>query len=401
MMEKTPNALRRHIVILGRTNAGKSTLFNALTGQARAIVADSPGTTTDPVDAAMELIPFGPVVLTDTAGSGDETLLGAQRMAKTRVVCRRADAAVYVQDGAGMSGALSGLEMLEYEVFRATKLDHVLVFTKCGEAEKAVLAARYPHAFFYAPGGDVSALRAALADLLVKQAPEDASLLAGLVPEGGHVVLVTPIDSAAPKGRLILPQAQTLRDALDNGLTCTVCRETELAQALDNCQRVDLVVTDSQAFSLVAGLVPGNVKLTSFSMLLARQKSDFTQLLAGIAAVVDLPDGATILMLEGCTHNTTHEDIGRVKIPALLRKKTGKDLRFEYKSGYDFPEALSGYALAVQCGGCMLNRRELATRLSKMAAAGLPATNYGILLAYCTGVLARSCAAFGLEVAND
>jgi len=230
--------------------------------------------------------------------------------------------------------------------------------------------------------------------LLSKQQPEDVSLLAGLVPAGGHVILVTPIDSAAPKGRLILPQVQALRDALDNGLTCTVCRETELASALANCKRVDLVVTDSQVFALVDKLVPADIPLTSFSMLLARQKGDFAQLLAGVDAVAELPDGAQILMLEGCTHNQTHDDIGHVKIPALLQKKTGKTFTFDYHSGYDFPADLSGYALAVQCGGCMLNKRELTSRLSQMAAAGLPATNYGILLAYCTGVLERSCAAF-------
>ena len=337
-MEKTPKALRKHVVILGRTNAGKSTLFNALTGQNRAIIADSPGTTTDPVDAA-----------------------------------------IYVQDGADA-------DMADYEAFRATALDHLLVFTKQHGA--------YPGAFFFENGGDLSALRMALADLLAKQEPEEMSLLAGLVPAGGHVVLVTPIDSAAPKGRLILPQVQALRDALDYGLTCTVCRETELEAALANCKRTDLVVTDSQVFPLVDRLVPKHIRLTSFSMLLARQKSDFAQLLAGVSAVPELPDGARVLMLEGCTHNHTHEDIGRVKIPAFLQTKTGKSFVFDYYSGYDFPDDLSGYALAVQCGGCMLNRRELAARLARMAAAGLPATNYGILLAYCAGALERSCAAF-------
>jgi len=389
-MEKTPNALRKHVVILGRTNAGKSTLFNALTEQNRAIVSAAAGTTTDPVSAAMELIPYGPIVLTDTAGTGDESLLGAQRLAKTQAACRKADAALYVQAGA----AAGMMEMLEYEAFRATKLEHLLVFTQCDAGMRAALRGQYAEALFFNDAADLPAVREALAAVLAKQSPENTSLLEGFVPRGGHVVLVTPIDSEAPKGRLILPQTQTLRDALDNGFTCTVCRETELAAALANVKRVDLVVTDSQAFAEVDRIVPREVPLTSFSMLLARQKADFAQLRAGVEAVAGLADGSRILMLEGCTHNHTHEDIGRVKIPALLRKKTGKEFAFEYASGYDFPADLSGYALAVQCGGCMLNKRELTTRLEKMAAVGLPVTNYGILLAYLSGVLERSCEVF-------
>jgi len=394
-MEKTPNALRKHVVILGRTNAGKSTLFNGLIGQTRAIVSDCPGTTTDPVSVPMELLPFGPIVLVDTAGLGDETILGAQRMAKTQAARRKADAAIYVQEAA----ASSLMEMLEYEAFRRTKLDHVLVFTKCTAAQEPALAAAYPQAFFYNAGDDLTAMREALATILAKLEPENESVIQGLLLEGAHVVLVTPIDSEAPKGRLILPQIQTLRDCLDNGTTCTVCRETELAGVLQNLKYVDLVVTDSQVFGVVDKIVPRDVRLTSFSMLLARQKGNFAQLFNGTKAIPDLPDGSRILMLEGCTHNHTHEDIGRVKIPALLQKKTGKQFQFTYTCGYDFPTDLSGFALAVQCGGCMLNRREIAARLEQMAEIGLPVTNYGILLAWMTGVLARSCEVFG-EIAE-
>jgi len=394
-MEKTPKALRKHVVILGRTNAGKSTLFNALTGQARAIVFDTPGTTTDPVDAAMELLPFGPIVLTDTAGYGDETLLGAQRMVKTKAATRKADAVLYVQDGTA-----SEIELLEYEAFGNTGIEHLLVFTKCAAAQRAAWQAKHPPALFFDPStaeADLAAIRTALSALLAKQTPDDAPVLAGLLPVGGHVVLVTPIDSAAPKGRLILPQVQTLRDGLDAGAACTICRETELAAAIANLRRVDLVVTDSQAFAAVASIVPQDVRLTSFSMLLARQKGDFAQLLNGVGALPDLPDGAHVLMLEGCTHNTTHEDIGRVKIPALLQRETGKAFEFTYASGYDFPDDLSGYSLAIQCGGCMINKREIASRLARMAKAGLPVTNYGIVLAWATGVLARSLAAFEVD----
>ena len=398
MSDKTPNALRKHVVLVGSTNSGKSTLFNALTGQDSAITSPNPGTTTDPVFKAMELIPYGPIVLTDTAGLGDISDLGTLRMKKTSDALRRADAALYVAD-------VASFEAAAYESFTKEELDHLLVFTKCdllAESNLAEMASAHPSAIFFKTAEDLDELRQCLSDLLSAQRqPEEAPLIADLVPPNGHVILVMPVDSEAPRGRLILPQVQALRDCLDHGVKATVCREHELESALSDLRKVDLVVTDSQVFGFVEKRVPEEIPLTSFSMLLARQKGNFSQLLKGIEAVSVLEDGARILMLEGCTHNTTHEDIGRVKIPAALRKGTGKRLEFEYYSGYDFPNDLSPYRMAIQCGGCMINVREIAVRLKRMDAEGLPVTNYGVALAWCAGILERAGKVFRTGYSDD
>lgn len=396
-MQQPPKSLRPHVVLLGETNAGKSSLFNALAGQQAAIVSSQPGTTTDPVQQAMELIPFGPIVLVDTAGSGDDSLLGSERQKKTAKARRRADVVLFVADAANFRPEA-------YEAFLQESQPHILVFTKgdlISSSAVETLLKRYPAAVVCnaALGQGLAVLREKLGALLCEDT-EEQSLTAGVFPPGSNVVLVTPIDSAAPKGRLILPQVQLLRDCLDNGITCMVCREFELESALATLNRVDFVVTDSQAFAYVNQRVPRDIPLTSFSMLLARQKGNFGQLLAGAAALDTLPDGAKILMLEGCTHNTTHEDIGRVKIPALLRKKTGKSFEFSFCSGYDFPADLSSYHMAIQCGGCMLNKREITSRLRRLAAEGLPVTNYGICLAWGSGILDRCCEIFNPERAT-
>ena len=387
-MEKTPNSLRKHVVIAGATNAGKSTLFNAMTEQKKAIVSEHAGTTTDPVTAAMELIPYGPIVLVDTAGFNDDSELGRKRMEKTKAALRKADAAIYVQD-------VQNADMSEYEKFKNMSIEHILVFTKYKNENE--LFGQYPQALFWDEDKNIETIRKALVELLQKQQPEDDSIVGDLLPSGSNVVLVVPIDSEVPKGRLILPQIQTLRDCLDNSIKSTVCRETELESVLENQKKTDLVITDSQVFGYVNKIVPSYIPLTSFSMLLARQKGNFPQLCKGTEAISGLKDGDKILMLEGCTHNSTHEDIGRVKIPRLMNKKTGKSFEFSYFSGYDFPSDLSEYSLAVQCGGCMINRREITSRLKIMGDEGLPATNYGILLAWLNGILDRSCEIF----AND
>lgn len=385
-MEKTPNALRKHVVLLGPANAGKSTLFNALTEQDAAIVSSVPGTTTDPVQKAMELIPFGPIVLVDTAGLEDSSVLGGQRMKKTRMVLRRADAAYYVSEAGDFNRQT-------YAAFLEEGLDHILVLTKQEQASAALveqLREEYPDAVFFSHKEDLDLLRARMATLLLMQQPEEESLLAGVIADGSHLILVVQVDSETPKGRMILPQIQVLRDALDHHMTVTVCRETELEQTVQRFPQVDLVVTDSQLFAGVHQKLPASIPLTSFSLLLARQKGNFAQLLEGADKIRTLQDGAHILMLEGCTHNRTHEDIGRNKIPTLLQKKTGRQLQFDYFSGYDFPSDLSGYALAIQCGSCMINRREIQMRLKKMQQAGLAVTNYGIVLAWVNGILKRS-----------
>lgn len=386
----TPNMMRKYVVLLGGTNAGKSTLFNRLTGQQNAIVSAQPGTTTDPVLKAMELIPYGPIVLVDTAGEGDDSMLGEQRQQKTRQVLRRADAVLYVADILRFSPE-------RYSAFCEKHLPHLLVLTKRDTADEATIRARqraYPEAILTSEQGDLAPLHTALSALLESQQEKEQPLIGDLVPAGGTVVLVTPIDDAAPKGRLILPQVQVLRDSLDHGIKAMVCREHELESALDSLKRIDLVVTDSQVFRYVDERLPRELPLTSFSMLLARQKGDFRQLLDGVHALDTLEDGDCILMLEGCTHNRTHEDIGYVKIPAMLQKKTGKQLRFEYCSGYDFPDDLTPYAAAIQCGGCMLTPREIASRLELMRRAGLAVSNYGIVIAWAQGILDRCTEVF-------
>lgn len=385
-----PNAMRRHVAIVGDTNAGKSTLFNALTGQENAIVSEQRGTTTDPVQKAMELIPFGPIVLIDTAGFADDSVLAGKRLEKTLAACRRADALIYTADVQEFSAT-------DYEAFRAKEIPHLLVVTKSDLVGKPVLQALheiYSDAVFFGTGGDVSVLHERLSALLATLEPDERPLLGDLVPAGGTVVLVVPIDSEAPKGRIILPQVQAIRDCLDHGLRAVVVRETELADTLQALPCPDLVVTDSQAFALVDEIVPPEIPLTSFSLLLARTRGNFGQLLEGVRAVESLPDGATVLMLEGCTHNSNHDDIGRVRIPALLRKCTGKRLQFDMRSGYDFPADLSGYHMAIQCGCCMLSGAEIRNRLRLLARAGIPVTNYGIMLAWGAGILERAAGVF-------
>lgn len=391
-MQKTPESMRKQVVLVGETNAGKSTLFNALTGQERSIVSDQPGTTTDPVRAALELVPFGPVVLIDTAGLGDSSLLGEQRMYRTELMMRRADAGIYVADAEDFSAG-------GYQEFQKKKLPHLLVFTKSERLSldsREALSARYPSGLFFQPEvpETVEVVRTALSRLLSENEIQETSLIGDLLSPGSTVILVVPIDSEAPKGRLILPQVQVLRDCLDHGVLSLVVKETELEAALQALHKVDLIITDSQVFDYVEKRIPKQVSLTSFSMLLARQKGNFQQLLKGTEAIHTLPEGGRVLMLEGCTHNHTHEDIGRNKIPAMLQRITGKKLQFEYYSGYDFPKELGEFDLAVQCGGCMLNHREILVRLEQMEEMGLPVTNYGMLLAFGSGILSRSCQPF-------
>ena len=399
MTVKNMHFLRRHIVLLGDMNAGKSTLFNALTGQQRAIVSAEKGTTTDPVQAGMELIPFGPVVLIDTAGTDDVGQLGKKRSKKTIEALRRSDAVLFVSD-------MQCFDEEKYLSFLTKKKPHILVFNKCENVKEHVftnMKKKYPDAFFLRntdkpDGSNINELHQKLSSLMKTLQPEDESLVGTILPAGSHVILVTPIDSEAPKGRLVLPQMQTLRDCLDHGIMATICREHELERVLQNISTVDLVITDSQVFTYVEDCLPKDIPLTSFSMLLAKQKGNFTQLLYGTDKIAELKDGNRILMMEGCTHNHTHEDIGRVKIPAMLRKKTGLQLDFDFYNGYDFPENFEPYAMAIQCGSCMLNRQEITARLKQMEDASFPVTNYGMVLAWGSGILTRSCEIFTNEL---
>ena len=360
---KTPQNNRLHVGIFGETNAGKSSLFNALTEADNSIVSDIPGTTTDFVQKAMELTPFGPIVLIDTAGLGDETALGQKRMEKTYKLLDRIDFAIYVVDGSDMRAEF------------AAQLDKRQI----------------PH-MVVAKTETVTKVKQTLICHLSKIKKDLETLLGGLLPPGATVLMVTPIDSAAPKGRLILPQSQLIRDCLDNGFISCVVTEKELPQALQNLKKIDLAVTDSQVFGLVNQLLPPDIMLTSFSILMARQKGNIETLLDGLKAVSRLKDTDKILISEVCTHNRTHEDIGRVKIPAALGKITGRTLSFDFTTGHDFPEIseLSQYALIIHCGACMITPREMKSRIATAQEADVPITNYGLFLAHASGILDRS-----------
>ena len=395
-MQNTPLASRRHVVIYGNMNAGKSSLFNRILEQDLAIVSSTAGTTTDPVVKGMELIPFGPIALVDTAGLGDSGSVGDLRVHKTKAMLDRTDLALYAADISHFNGDDYARTT---KAWKKRSIPHLLVFTKCdlgGENLCQDMSKQYPGAVLVSDKdlSTIQALKARMVEELQKLGDQEDSLIGRLVPSGSTVVLVIPVDSEAPKGRLILPQVQLIRDCLDHGISCHVCRETELAATLQNSKQVDLVVTDSQAFQVVDSIVPKHIPLTSFSMLLANQKGDLPAMLEGADAAAQLPDGARILVAEGCTHNHNHEDIGRVKIPRLLQKKTGKTFRFDHVAGNDFPEDLSPYAMVIQCGGCMLTRRAVLSRIGHAKDASLPITNYGVILAYLTGILPRASAIF-------
>lgn len=390
-MEKTPLSLRTHITIFGNTNSGKSSLFNKIIGQEMAIVSEQEGTTTDPVTKAMELIGFGPVALTDTAGWGDTTQIGDKRQEKTNKLLDRTDFAVYTAD-------ITAFDRTAYEdalaEFDRRKIPHMLVFTKSDLGKPDLKEFTDSVCVSVKDDKSIEELRNKLIKELTKTVKEEKSLLGGLLLPGATVVLVIPIDSEAPKGRLILPQVQLIRDCLDNGMRAVCVRDTELAKTLDELKKIDLVVTDSQIFKKVSEIVPERIKLTSFSMLLANAKGDIKTLSEGAKALDTLPDKARILMAEACTHNTSHEDIGRVKIPGMLRKYTGKELEFEYSVHHDFPDDLSDYDLVIHCGGCMLNAKTMQNRIEYCKKAGVPVTNYGVVLSYASGILTRSMEIF-------
>ncbi len=390
-MNETPSSERLHIAFFGRRNAGKSSLLNAVTGQDLAVVSEVRGTTTDPVLKSMELLPVGPVVIIDTPGlDEDATELGQQRVRKARQTLNRTDVAVLVAD------ATQGLTAADREILsliEAKRLPYVIAFNKSDLVSGAdALASGLPHALAVSArtGHHIHELKELLAATAHTGEPA-RRILDGLVDAGDLVVLVTPIDSAAPKGRLILPQQQTLRDVLDRGALGVVTRETELSAALSALSRPPrLVVTDSQAFGVVSRLVPREVPLTSFSILFSRYKGYLEGAVRGVRALERLSDGAKVLISEGCTHHRQCGDIGTQKLPKWISDFTGKRLQFEFSSGTGFPEDLTPYGLVVHCGGCMLNEREMRYRAQCAADQGVPLTNYGILIAHVHGILARS-----------
>ena len=397
-MQNTPKGLRLQIGVFGARNAGKSSLLNRLAGQQISIVSDVAGTTTDPIEKAMELQPIGPVLLIDTAGLDDEGMLGEMRVEKSRKVLERTALALIVSG----TGNWGDLERSLAEQFRARKVPFIAVFNKSDTAEpdtgllQQLESEKIPVAKVSSLTGDGFG---ELRTKIIASAPEDFLNPAGMLPEfineKSFTVLVTPVDIEAPKGRLILPQVQAIRDALDKESWCVVTKENRLAECLQTFSRKpDLVVTDSQMFAQVSKIVPEEVPLTSFSIMLARQKTDLAVCAAGAAAIDFLEDGSRVLIAEACTHHPVGEDIGTVKIPALLRKKTGKNLKIEHSRGHDFPADLSEYSLVIHCGACMFNRREMLTRMGFCREKEVAFTNYGVCIAHCVGILERALRPF-------
>ena len=390
-MNQTPAGERVHIAFFGRRNTGKSSLVNAFTGQELAIVSEEKGTTTDPVYKVMELLPVGPVQIIDTPGIDDVGELGELRIRKTRQVLNKCDLAIVVADA---SAPLGKAEEELIALVQAKQIPYLLVWNKADlldtvpQGEKNVLwvSAR--------TGLHLQELKEQAAALAMQREPAHP-LVADLLSEGDTVVLVVPIDKAAPKGRLILPQQQTIRDILEAGASALVCRDTELAAVLDQMPAPPrLVITDSQVFACVNKVVPPSVPLTSFSILMARYKGDLSLAVAGAAAVNRLNDGDRVLIAEGCTHHRQCDDIGTVKLPRWIQEYTGIAPSFTFASGTEFPDDLSPYRLVVHCGACMLREQEVKYRLACCRAQGIPVTNYGILIAYLNGILPRTLALF-------
>ena len=390
-LNATPSGERVHIAFFGRRNAGKSSLVNAFTGQDLAIVSAVKGTTTDPVSKAMELLPLGPVQIIDTPGLDDEGELGTLRVQRTKLVLRKTDLAILVADA---TAPLGETEQALLDLCRARNIPWILVRSKADLLE-AIPEAGADTIYVSAKTGyhihELKELAARLALGTENRRP----LVSDLLQPGDTAVLVVPIDKAAPKGRLILPQQQVIRDALEAGASTLVCRETELKTALQGLNAPPkLVVTDSQVFGKVAQIVPESVPLTSFSILMARYKGDLALTVAGAAAVRNLKDGDRVLIAEGCTHHRQCEDIGTVKIPCWLAESTGRTLRYDFCSGVEFPEDLTPYALVVHCGGCTLNPKEMAARQRLAVDQAVPITNYGVLIAAVHGILPRTLQPF-------
>ena len=405
-LNQTPSGERIHIGFFGKRNAGKSSVLNAVTGQDLAVVSDVRGTTTDPVYKSMELLPLGPVMMIDTAGIDDEGALGQQRVEKSLAVLNKTDIAVLVVDGTeGFSEA--DIKMLDRIAEKG--IPSLVVWNKAdllsaeelsgkgdllGDRGRKLLEEERLLFVSAAEKTGIEALKERIARLY-KPESDEKKLVQDLISPLDLVVLVVPIDKAAPKGRLMLPQQQTIRDILESGAGALVVRDTELAETLSGLwKKPALVITDSQVFGVVSRIVPEDIPLTSFSILFARYKGNLAEAVKGAAALRDIQDGDRILISEGCTHHRQCNDIGTVKLPGWIREYTGKEPEFCFTSGTEFPQDLSSYKMVVHCGGCMLNEREMQHRLKVAAEQGVPMTNYGILIAMMKGILPRSVQMF-------
>lgn len=398
---KTPKSLRLHIGLFGKTNVGKSSFLNKISGQNVSIVSDIEGTTTDVVEKSMELFPIGPVTFLDTAGINDNTELAQKRIEKTLNILPRCDIAVLLIDFQGISDFEKDL-ITKFQEFNTPFLIVINKYdTDQISAEKYNELLEYTNMIMETSSLNDNNILDKFIELLIKILPEEfitpQSILGDKVEPKDTVILVTPIDKEAPKGRLILPEVQTIRDLLDNDCITIVVQENNLKTSIDNLKvKPKLVVTDSQAFKTVNEIVPGDIALTSFSILFARLKGDLQSFIAGCKAIEQLKPNDKVLILESCTHHTIEDDIAREKIPKLLKQKLGFDLNFEYKSGHDFP-SISEYRLIIHCGACMTNRKEVLSRILIANKRNIPITNYGIVISYCLGILDRATKIFKCE----
>ena len=392
--------LKPHIGIFGRRNCGKSSLLNLLTGQNIAIVSDTAGTTTDPVKKSIEIFGIGPCVLIDTAGIDDVGELGQQRVEKTMKVLEEIDCAILVitENNFGepekqLITRMKELAVPFFVVHNKADLEPLLAVTK------AVIEKNHDTKvlnFSVAKNDDIAPLVEQLKKAIPESAYQKVSLLGGIINPNEVVVLVCPVDSEAPEGRLILPQVMAIRDVLDNECICVVLKETHLQQYLDTMPKPALIVTDSQVFGFVSKIVPPEIPLTSFSIVMARLRGDFDNYVKGTPCLSQLKDGDTVLLLESCTHHSTCEDIGRVKLPRMIQKFTGKDIKFEYVAGLAPIPDVGRFAMAIQCGGCMSTRKQLINRTNRFVEAGIPISNYGMALAYMNGIFERVMTPFNM-----
>ena len=392
-LNSTPNGERVHIGIFGKRNAGKSSLINAITAQKLSIVSDTAGTTTDPVSKAMEILPLGPVLLTDTPGFDDEGDLGQLRVKKSYEVLRNVDIAVFV---ISVSDGISAEEDIFIEEIKKRNLPYIICINKID------IVTELDFSYFYEKYGTdkvmgvssitfegINELKERLASIC--NTSNNRKIISDLVGKGDVAVLVVPIDESAPKGRLILPQQQVIRDLLDVGATALVTKETELEDTLSKLkEKPKVVITDSQAFKFVSEIVPEDIYLTSFSILMARYKGDLDWQVSGVKTIDSLNNGDVVLISEGCTHHRQCGDIGSVKLPRLIKQYTGKEISFEFTSGKEFPDDLSKYKMIIHCGGCTLNEKEMKYRINKAKEEGIPITNYGVAISYMNGILERS-----------
>lgn len=385
---KALKSLRLHIGLFGRTNVGKSSFLNKITNQAISIVSDTAGTTTDVVEKSMELLPIGPVTFLDTAGLDDTSQLGALRIKKTQKILNRCDIAVLITD----KNELTSIENNIIEKFKNLNIPYLIIINK--QDNNPDIKSDFMVTSTVTDNKIVEKFKAELIKILPEDFINSPKIVGDLVDTKSTVILVIPIDKEAPKGRIILPQVQALRDLLDSNCISIVVKESELQNALDSLKNPpSLVVTDSQAFKTVSEIVPESIPLTSFSILFARLKGNLNEFIKGANAIESLKDGSKILFLESCTHHAIDDDIARVKIPRLLKQKTGKELTCEYYTGHDFPD-ITGYDLIIHCGACMTNRKEVLSRILIATEKHVPITNYGIVISYCFGILPRATKIF-------